>query len=180
MSNFDQAFQRLLGIEQGFTNNPNDSGGATKFGVTAAMLAIYRKVPQVTVQDVQNLTVDEAKLVYKSQFWDPLRLDVVNSFPVAYAIFDQSVNGGQVTAAKRVQATISELGTTVKIDGLIGAITIGAVNLAKPPEFLLKFCEMSQLAYLQIATDNPKDLVFLKGWITRTHKILDLIAEYHL
>ncbi|OXE36892.1 MAG: hypothetical protein CGW95_04725, partial [Phenylobacterium zucineum] len=53
---FDQAFEVLIGHEGGYTNNPQDPGGETKFGISK------RAYPD---QDIANLTLDAAKAIYK-------------------------------------------------------------------------------------------------------------------
>jgi lysozyme family protein len=37
MSLFDREFEKLIDVEGGYTNNPDDSGGETMWGVTIAV-----------------------------------------------------------------------------------------------------------------------------------------------
>ena len=47
----------------GLTNDPNDPGGVTKWGIS------QRSHPDV---DVPNLSEDDAKAIYKAEYWEPL------------------------------------------------------------------------------------------------------------
>ena len=50
MSRFDDVFERVIGHEGGYSNDPNDSGGETIFGISK------RAYPKVNIRD---LTLDE-------------------------------------------------------------------------------------------------------------------------
>lgn len=92
--NFDQAFDRLIGAEGGYVNNPADPGGETKFGISK------RSYPDV---DIANLTVDGAKAIYLRDFWSPLG----DADPaVTFQVFDFAVNSGIQTAIRKLQAAI--------------------------------------------------------------------------
>jgi lysozyme family protein len=67
-----------------------------------------------------NSLVDQ---FYKSQIWDPIKLDNVNSQGVANVLFDIGTNSGPTTAIKSVQSVLK-----VPIDGVVGPVTLGAIN----------------------------------------------------
>lgn len=91
-SNYNDCLQRLLKDEGGYSNNPNDDGGPTNFGIT---LQDYRKYINKTgtATDVKNMTVDQAKVIYKTKYWDALDCDTLPS-GVDYTVFDYGVNSG--------------------------------------------------------------------------------------
>ena len=66
MSNFDRAFRFLIGEEGGYSADPHDPGGETKFGISK------RAYPQL---DIKSLTLDQAKAIYRRDYWDRLQLD---------------------------------------------------------------------------------------------------------
>src|ERR1017187_6407498 len=101
MAEFNRAIDYVLANEGGFVSNPNDSGGATNFGITIPILTSYRK-KQVSYADIQALTQDEAKRIYELFFWDRLHISGLNQ-SVATAILDTAVNQGQATAIKLTQ-----------------------------------------------------------------------------
>lgn len=108
MSAFDQAFQFLLGSEGGFSMDPKDPGNwtggkpgvgqlkGTKFGIAANT---YPKL------DIANLTVEQAKAIYKRDYWDVLELDGKRYGP-ALVMFDCAVNQG-VGRAKEMLAKVA-------------------------------------------------------------------------
>ena len=80
---FDTAFLDTIGLEKGYVNDPNDPGGETKYGISK------RSYPNI---DIKNLTLAEAKVIYKRDFWNKLKLDKVNNIQIAGEIFDTAVN----------------------------------------------------------------------------------------
>lgn len=96
MSNFLTVFNRVLGHEGNYVNDPNDPGGETKFGISK------RSYPKV---DIKNLTVEQAIVIYKTDFWDVLDGDHI-PFPVAFQLFDFAVNSGVSTAIRYLQRAI--------------------------------------------------------------------------
>jgi len=97
MSDFDAAIAFVIAQEGGYVNDPRDPGGETKFGISK------RAYPTL---DIANLTVDDAKAIYKRDYWDALNLD---SRPQgeALAILDTAVNCG----IGRAQTFIKAAGT---------------------------------------------------------------------
>lgn len=87
MTNFDRAFAVVVGIEGGYVCDPKDPGGATKFGISK------RQYPDL---DIANLTVDQAKVIYKRDYWDSHSLDSLE-YGKALLVFDTAVNGGNHT-----------------------------------------------------------------------------------
>lgn len=108
---FDKAVERVLRWEGGYGNDPNDKGGETKFGISAAAY------PSL---DVKNLTIDKALEIYLRDYWLANHCDKM-PYPVALIVFDSSVNQGVRTAAMMLQKCLD-----VEIDGDIGPVTIAA------------------------------------------------------
>lgn len=106
MAAFDQAFEILIGHEGGLTQNPDDPGGTTKYGIS------QRAYPDV---DIVNLTEDQAKAIYKSDYWDKLYLDTADP-ALALIVFDAAVNNGVGEATKFLQT-----GLGVTADGVFGS-----------------------------------------------------------
>lgn len=76
----------------GYTNDPKDPGGETKWGISK------RAYPSL---DIKNLTLDKAFVIYKTDYYDvysklktfPVNLDTLQ-VGLAVAIFDSGVNCG--------------------------------------------------------------------------------------
>lgn len=112
---FDDAFDRLLGHEGGYVNDPRDPGGETNWGITVAVAR--REGYQGPMRDLSR---DTAKAIYRRKYWNAVRADELPD-SVRFDVFDAAVNHGPVQAAKWLQRTV---GTTA--DGVIGAQTVAA------------------------------------------------------
>ncbi|WP_454694039.1 glycosyl hydrolase 108 family protein [Achromobacter aegrifaciens] len=94
--NFDQAFDRLIGHEGGYSNHPDDPGGETMWGVTIAVARANGYAGPM-----RSLPRDVAKAIYRAHYWDEVKADSL-PFPVAFQVFDAAVNHGTGQAAKRL------------------------------------------------------------------------------
>lgn len=176
MSNFENVIKDLLEAEGGYVDNPNDTGGATNWGITIGALSDWRG-RKVTKAEVKALTIEEAKAIYKKKYWDIINLDQVNNLLLADLVFDQSVNRGPVTAAKNLQESYNNISSSkLTVDGKIGPKTIEAVNNADQVKLCVVFFKDAQLDYATIVARNTSQAVFIRGWINRTHKLLDRIV----
>ncbi len=156
MADFDPAVAKTLIREGGarFTDNPDDHGGATKYGIS------QRAYPNV---DIRNLTEDQAKAIYKRDYWDRVAGDTVKSQSVAENLFDTAVNMGVTTATKLVQMTLE-----VDVDGKFGPGTVKAVNAVDEQEFLAEFTLAKVARYAAICNKDRTQSKFLLGWINRS------------
>jgi len=80
-------------------NDPNDSGGETKYGISK------REYPNL---DIPNLTLQQAQQIYQRDYWNALNCDA-HSWEMALVLFDCGVNQG-VSAAKGILPSISNAG----------------------------------------------------------------------
>lgn len=155
--NFDQAFDRLLGHEGGYVNDPRDPGGETNWGITIAVARAegYKGA-------MRDLPRDTAKSIYRARYWAAVRADELPD-SVRFDVFDAAVNHGVSQAAKWLQRAV---GTTP--DGVIGAVTVAATRTAGP---LLgaKFNAIRLRFYTDLATWP----VHGKGWARRVASNLE-------
>lgn len=174
--NFEYCLKHILKTEKGFVNHPDDRGGPTNLGITMGTLAKWRGRP-VTVDEVRDLDPKEAAEIYRTEYWDPLRLDEVISPKIRLILFDQAVNRGPHAVAKMTQAVLNEkYGQQLAIDGIIGARTLMAINSFAGAQLARKLIQASQTHYVQVAKNDPRQLVFLQGWMNRTFELMDLVA----
>ncbi len=86
MSYFDAAFAIVVGIEAGYTPGlPGDPGGETKFGISK------RAYPNV---DIAKLTLDEAKALYRRDYWDRAGCESM-PWNLAVCALDCAINQGE-------------------------------------------------------------------------------------
>lgn len=146
--NFDKAFERLIGHEGGYVNDPRDPGGETKFGISK------RSYP---AEDIKGLTLERAKAIYRRDFWGAAGCDAVPG-AMKFDLFDMAVNSGPVTAIKTLQRSAG-----VTPDGLLGPITLQALNSTPAPRLVARFNGHR----LDFMTDLKTWSVFGKGWAKR-------------
>ena len=150
MSSFDDAFDALIGNEGGYVDNPADPGGETMWGVTARVArACGYEGP------MRELPRDTAKQIAKSMYWNPLYLDSFDP-RVAFQIFDANYNGGHCMIWMQGAAG-------AKVDGLIGAHTIAAVQATDPLKFIIRWNSLRLRYYTSL--NGWKN--FGRGWTNR-------------
>lgn len=95
MSFFLQAFTAIVGEEGGYSADPLDPGGETKYGITK------REYPNL---DIAQLTLAQAQAIYQRDYWTVLNCDS-HPWEMALVLFDCGVNQG-VSAAKGILLTV--------------------------------------------------------------------------
>lgn len=157
---YDEALRRLLAHEGGYTDNPHDPGGPTKFGITIFDYRRYVKA-DATAADVQAMPIEAAKQIYRSKYWDALNCDALPA-GVDYCVFDYGVNSGIARAAKVLQRIVN-----AAPDGRIGPNTLAAVAAHDASEIIAAVCD-ERLAFLQRLRTWP---VFGRGWGRRVREV---------
>lgn len=153
MADFNKSIDKVLINEGGYVNDPSDRGGETKFGISK------RAYPNV---DIKNLTAEQAKEIYKKDYWDKVKGDDISSEFVAYEIFDTAVNMGVRTASK-----IAQVVCEAHPDGFIGENTLKALNGVDEELFVAKFKLAKIARYAYLVKTRPANKKFLYGWINR-------------
>lgn len=153
---FDLAFDRLIGNEGGYVNNPHDPGGETKFGISK------RSYPSVNIAD---LTREDAKAIYRRDFWDPLG-DAHAA--IKFQVFDFAVNAGMQTAIRKLQSAIG-----VADDGHWGPRSAATLAAMYVPDVLMRFAAERLMFYSSLSSWAS----FGKGWTRRVAQDLKYAAE---
>ena len=156
MITFDEAFDRLLGHEGCYSNNPSDPGGETNWGISK------RSYPQL---DIKNLTRDQAACIYHKDFWEPL-MDAHPS--IKFQLFDFAVNSGIQTAIRKLQQVVG-----VADDGHWGPVSAKALNIMEVNDVLMRFVA----ARLRFWTSLSTWPTFGKGWANRAAADLEYAAK---
>lgn len=170
MANFQKAFDFLMANEGGWSNNKNDKGGATKFGITKRTYSSFIG-HEASDGEIFCLTKELAQNVYRHMFWDIMHLDGINSDSVACALFDQGVNRGPQTVIKDAQRILG-----CSQDGINGPGTTNAINHEDSNELIRNIASGAIYAYKKICEKDPTQLIFLNGWTNRANKLLELIV----
>jgi lysozyme family protein len=170
MANIQASIQYVLENEGGYTV---DDGGPTNYGIVEEDLATFLgvSVSQITAQDIKDLTVGQATAIYKKQYWDVMQLDSVTDQNMATAIFDMGVNMGVFEGARLTQAVVG-----VAADGIIGPITLAALNATNAQAFIPPFEQLVIDHYLAIEESDPAEYEqYLRGWENRAKRLLTLV-----
>ena len=145
---FNKMLKIILQNEGGYVNDPSDSGGETKYGISK------RSFPAL---DIKNLTVEQAGEIYYKNYYLSCRADTIVSNELAMQVFDHAVNAGVVKAIKLLQKCAG-----VIQDGIVGVNTRDKVN---SQDLINQYIEERKKFYVLIS--NGKNKKFLKGWLRR-------------
>ena len=149
---FDQAFDRLIEYEGGYSNHAADPGGRTKYGITEKVARAHGYLGDMTV-----LPLSYAKRIYRTAYWERIFADELPE-TIRYAMFDATVNSGAGQAVRWLQRALG-----VADDGRIGPVTLKAVKAAEP-EKVLRSILGQRLAFMTSLAIWP---TFGKGWARR-------------
>lgn len=166
---FPAAVARLIATEGGFVNNPKDPGGATKYGITLATLARWRRGP-TSVEDVKTLTVDEAREIYHAWYWLPLSCGMLQKPLPPTILLDAAALFGLGGSARAAQRAANACGASLLPDGHIGPKTIDAVNALEPALFTKAFQSILKARIGEIVAERPASQVFRLGWESRVER----------
>lgn len=165
MNYFDYAVDVVLRNEGGLIDDPNDAGGITNMGISLRLYKVLH--PDATAQDIRELTVDQAKEIYRNEFWSAAPFAEINSLRIATSVFDHAVNAGIASAVKVSQKACNALGAWLEVDGVMGKQTLGAINMLNAPKLLAEVRKQRAEYYKNLADEKPELAKFLNGWLTR-------------
>lgn len=149
MKTADELIDDILRREGGFVNHPDDPGGATNHGITIGTLRQWRG-KAVSVEDVKNLSVEEARLIYNALYVKPF-LGAGLPVDVLPFLVDLGVHSG-VGAAQR----------------LLHAARVRVEKGLPPMSPLLRALIHERLAFMSAQVKRqPGKLKFLRGWVNR-------------
>ncbi len=160
LTGFDIAVEHVRSEEGGLVDNPLDPGGRTNFGITQRLLDQCRAAsPRAGFPArVDDLTWSQARDIYRSQFWQPMRADELPD-GLSLLMLDTAVNCGVNRAAKWLQLALG-----VPSDGWIGARTIAAARAQAP---LAVLSELSARRAHHYMLQDSIDDEFGLGWARR-------------
>jgi lysozyme family protein len=157
---FLKAFDYLMNHEGGYSKDPKDAGGETKYGISK------RSYPHLNIKD---LTQDQAKKIYFCDFWMKCKCENIEDENIAAKFFDLAVNMGIPQAVKLIQRALRAAETQVVEDGIIGSITLKAINEADSTDLLAALKSEAAGFYRLIANANPSQQRFIDGWLRRAY-----------
>ncbi|MEM7438664.1 MAG: holin-associated N-acetylmuramidase [Pseudomonadota bacterium] len=190
MQTVDAIAREIVRREGGYVNDPDDPGGATKFGVT---IHTMRRLGldltgdgKVDVADVKALTEDDATRIFIDHYFYRPGIGKLPKM-IQDTVFDMHVNAG-VNAIKILQRLLGSFGHPVSIDGGIGPQTLrAAAEVAKiaPKHFADAYGIERRNYYYRLADRRPASRKYARtraggkgGWIRRAEEFI--AQKYHL
>ena len=182
--------EAIVAREGGYVNDPDDPGGATKYGVT---LGTLRRIGgdldgdgDVDARDVQKLNRDQAVEIFLEHYYRRPRLMALPDV-LQPPVFDMYVNAG-AQAIRILQRLLCKMGLEVAVDGVLGPQPARAAQRAHQlaPDHLADAYGIERRNYyLALADRRPQSRKYARtragrkgGWITRAETFMS--ARYHL
>lgn len=148
MIDFETAIDRVLVHEGGYSNDPDDPGGETKWGISK------RSYPN---ENIRALTRDGAKQLYKMDFWNPVASRVRDT-ALTFQLMDAAVNHGMGNAVRMLQRAVG-----VADDGWWGKLSNAALASMSPADAHLLFMAERLEFWAKLSTFTR----FGRGWMRR-------------
>lgn len=160
MANIDKLLPIVSKWCGGYVNDPTDNGGPTNRDIT---LATFRSVygQHMTIEDLKRMTDNQWRYILKTRYWDRWRADEIINQSIAN-ILVQWVIGSGIHGIKKPQRILG-----VKADGIVGPVTLAAVNSADPKVLFDKLWNARKEHFESIVRVNPTQKKYLKGWLNR-------------
>ncbi len=180
----------IIAREGGYVNDPDDPGGATKYGVT---IPTMRRLGldlngdgQIDTADVQVLTRAHAVSIFVEHYFRKPQIDQLPP-PLQASVFDMYVNAG-AQAVKILQRLLCEMRIEVVVDGIIGPLTVVAAmrGIAAAPDHLADAYGIARRNYYyDLAARRPASRKYARarsggkgGWIKRAEEFI--APRFHL
>ena len=190
MNSIESIADEIVAREGGFVNDPDDPGGATKYGVTiGTMKRLGLDLTgdgRVGEADVRALTRAKAKQIFFGDYFKRPRISELPEVLQA-SVFDMYVNAGG-NAVKILQRLLRDMGRQVTVDGAIGPQTVLASQQAldAAPEHLADAYGIARRNYYYALADRRvASRKYARrrdggkgGWIARAEEFIS--PRYHL
>jgi lysozyme family protein len=179
-----------------YTNIAADRGGPTKGGITLLAWAGYKKRPPaigpngklyagaaVTAAEIAAISESEARAFYRHEFIVAPNFHLVADEHLRELLIDAGVNHGPRHPSKWVQWAAE-----VKQDGVLGPISIAAINACAPLELFLWVMSFRIRLYGRLVSTDPElkraraaginlQAIFAEGWNNRAAEFLEAAAR---
>ncbi len=175
MASFDIAYLPTQKIEGGYSNDKDDTGGQTVFGLTRRDWpnwggwhvidtlihdnGLTKAIPMINANKTLK---DSVTALFKANYWQPLLADQINDQQVANQAYDTAINMGVGIAAKFLQQVAG-----VTVDLHVGPKTIAAINAINGKDFFNKFIALRKARYDAIIAADPTQEKFKASWYSR-------------
>ena len=159
MSAIDDDITAIIKREGPPSNDPNDAGGRTAYGISekANPAAWAHGAP----------TEAEARAIYMQKYVVTPGFDKIKDPQLQAQLIDFGVNSGPMIAIQKLQEILH-----VKVDGIMGPQTIVICNGMNSDDINTSLVVTRIKMIGQIVSKNPSQLKFLNGWLNRALEFL--------
>lgn len=190
LTRFPIFFEKLFLNEGGFSNDPNDSGGKTIYGITQNNFPKqYSVLSELYFGGKKELAKNYAMGFYEKLFWNPLYDKIIDS-SLAFKVFDLGVNMGETRAVELLERTLKNyFNINIVCDGVFDdklLIEVNTVHFLYPksqPKDYIKF-ENETLFYSLYCFEVEKFYKsrktfwkFGKGWLRRLKDVFNKVPN---
>jgi len=154
MASFLEAVTKTLNYEKGLVDDPRDPGGLTNWGIS------QRAHPNLTPDEIRNMTPVVASSIYASEYWPALYSKIFDQV-LAQQLFDFGVTSGIHTGVQTLQGCIFVRGGPA-VDGVFGQVTLDLVN-SRGRQLRVDF--VTERLRFYAGLNKPE---FLHSWFHRT------------
>lgn len=172
MSLKEDLINGILEIEgEAFTDNPKDSGGPTKWGITEAVAREFGYTGRM-----EDLTRSQAFEILEKRYWISIRGDELAKldYSIAKEVADSGVNCGVGRSVRWLQRALNALNKErtlypdVLVDGNLGTKTLDALRAyLKVRKVVVLHRALNALQgehYIALSEKREKDESFVYGW----------------
>lgn len=173
--NFEPIIDRIIEVEQGYVDHPDDSGGPTNYGITQATARAYGYQGEMI-----DLPLSLAREIYRIRYIVKPNYDKVAAIDgdIAMELADTGVNMGPHRASEFFQRALNVFNARgsryadLHVDADVGPVTLAAFKAylrwrgANGKKVMLRALNSLQGAfYIELAEARPKDEAFVYGQI---------------
>jgi len=178
VANIDEALDFITSdvIEGGYQNQETDQGNflngknlGTNHGITPQAYLNYYGV-EPSEEDMRNLTKEQAKEIYKSDYLQKPKIDQIQDPNLQTAVMDFGINSGSDRAIKYLQNLVG-----VQADGVIGPKTLEAINNYQGD--IVSDYLQTRRDFITEISKNPKYSMYEKGWNNRIDTLGEMLKS---
>lgn len=147
----------------GYVDDPLDSGGETKYGISK------NANPEL---NIRTLNLEQALEVYFQKYWLAGSCDIL-SYPLCILHFDSCCNHGVSRGCKMLQQAAHFRNP----DGIIGPKTKAVLETENGYRLAISICNQRTNFYKDIVKRKPNQVRFLNGWLRRINEMRAYIEQ---
>lgn len=170
MANVHAALMYVMSFEDASLSGvvTRDAGGLTRFGIAQAD---NPGLPPDFYSMPASAALGIAIGIMGAKYAAPLKIAVISDQNLANKVLSIGVNIGVAQGAMLLQQAVNIVNpkAALVIDGVIGPVTLAAVNVLAPVDVLAKFKALTIEFYQKVVAANPVDSQYLDGWLNRVN-----------